>query len=89
MALWDVGTAYLASNESTEWFVHGFSDRDWVAFSVSALHAGCESVPDARATLTQGRSSEHVDGTQGYTVTIQNTGIDCVRVRLIANIESL
>lgn len=89
MTVFEIGTAYVGAGESSSWFIHGFNENQWVGFSIVVFPAGCVDIRDGQAVLTQGASSEHVDGTKAYTVKIQNTGIDCIGARILAQVDSL
>jgi hypothetical protein len=89
MAVFDIGWTAIAMNESASWFVHGFNDSQSVVFSIVVSPGRCEALPDAHATITQGESFEHVDGTKAYKVYLRNNGNDCCVVRLLAQVESL
>ena len=92
MAVRDIGWAAIAANQSFQWFIHGFTATESVIFSIVVFPGTGAGVrfPAAHATLTQGESFEHVDGTKAYKVYIQNNApFNSCDVHLLAQVESL
>ncbi|MGW1987783.1 hypothetical protein ACWCPJ_35915 [Streptomyces collinus] len=86
--LWDS----IAANQSINWFLHGFGADEAVTFSIAVFPGTGEGVltPTAHATLTQGESFEHVDGTKAYKIYIQNNApFNSCDVHVLAIVESL
>ncbi|MFE6098868.1 hypothetical protein ACFVQ4_02775 [Streptomyces laurentii] len=86
--LWDT----VAANSSTNWFIHGYSATEAVVFSIVVFPGTGEGVPYpvAHATLTQGESFQHVDGTQAYKIYIQNNApFNSCDFHVLAIVESL
>jgi hypothetical protein len=92
MAVYDEGWDTIAANGSTNWFIHGFSSQESVVFSIVVFPGTGEGVlyPVAHATLTQGESFEHVDGTKAYKIYMQNNApFNSCDVHVLAQVESL
>jgi hypothetical protein len=87
-----IGSTTIAANSGTDWFVHGWSDKQAVTYSLVVFPGSGAGVPNpvGHATLTQGQYFLHVDGTFAQTVHIQNNAPfnSCV-VHLLAIVESL
>jgi hypothetical protein len=86
--LWDS----IAANGSTSWFIHGFTDREAVSFSIVVFPGSGPGVPNpaGHAVLTQGESFQHVDGTKAYKVYIQNKApFNSCTIHLLAQVESI
>ena len=67
---WD----YIAPNEGTNLFYHGYDDNTAVSYSIVVYAGFGDGVPfpAAHATLTQGETFRHVDGTTARKVYVQN-----------------
>jgi hypothetical protein len=90
MAVRDEGWVTIGPNSSTGWFIHGYTAKESVNYSIVVFGVGGFPPPLAHATLTQGESFEHVDGTKAYKVYIQNNApFNSVDVHLISQVESL
>ncbi|MEU8541043.1 hypothetical protein AB0C52_13815 [Streptomyces sp. NPDC048717] len=92
MAVYDIGWVTIAANGSYPWFIHGFGANDAVVFSIVVFPGTGPGVlyPVGHATLTQGESFEHVDGTKAYKVYIQNNApFNTCDVHLLAMVETL
>lgn len=92
MAVRDIGWVTIASNSSTSWFVHGFTNNEAVAFSIVVFPGSGPGVPNpsGHATLTQGESFQHVDGTFAYKIYIQNNApFNSCDVHILAQVDSL
>jgi hypothetical protein len=92
MAVLDIGWTSIAANSSTEWFIHGYSNRQAVTYSIVVFPGSGDGVlyPKADATLYQGRYVQHVDGTFAQVVTIRNNApFNSCNVNLLAQVESL
>ncbi|WP_328413896.1 hypothetical protein OG542_26245 [Streptomyces violaceus] len=92
MAVFDIGSATVSANGSLDWFIHGFTNKQAVAFSIVVFPGTGPGVPfpKAHATLRQGESFQHVDGTKAYKVYIQNHApFNTCNLRLLAQVESL
>jgi hypothetical protein len=82
----------VAANSSTNWFIHGFTNKEAVAFSIVVFPGTGAGVPNpvAHATLTQGESFQHVDGTKAYKIYIQNNApFNSCDFRVLAMVDSL
>lgn len=91
MTVWDFGWTTIAANGSHNWFCHGFSATQAVSFT-TVVFPGTGEVqnPVAHATLTQGESFQHVDGTQAYKIYLQNNApFNSVDVHVLAMVDSL
>ena len=92
MPVADQGWMTIAANSSAEWFIHGYSATESVTYSIVVFGAPAPGVlnPAAHATLTQGESFRHVDGTFAYKVYIRNNApFNPCNVHLLAKVESL
>ncbi|MFC9324160.1 hypothetical protein [Kitasatospora sp. NPDC057015] len=92
MAIIDEGWDTIAANGSTSWFIHGFNANQSVMFSIVVFPGSGPGVlnPQAHATLTQGESFEHVDGTKAYKIYMQNNApFNSCNVHVLAQVESL
>ncbi|MCC3773292.1 hypothetical protein [Streptomyces sp. UNOB3_S3] len=92
MAVIDLGWDTIAANSSTNWFVHGWSQNESVVFSIVVFPGTGEGVPNplGHATLTQGESFQHVDGTSAYKIYMQNNApFNSCSVHVLAQVESL
>jgi hypothetical protein len=92
MAVREIGWATVAANQSVNWFIHGFTTAEAVAFSIVVFPGSGPGVPfsSGHATLTQGESFRHVDGTQAYKIYIQNNApFNSCNVRILAQVESM
>ena len=92
MAVRDYGWDTIAANGSTSWFMHGFGARESVVFSIVVFPGSGPGVlnPVAHATLTQGESFEHVDGTKAYKIYIRNNApFNSCNIHMLAQVESL
>jgi hypothetical protein len=92
MAVRNIGSDTIAKNSSTSWFIHGFNANESVVFSIVVYPGTGDGVlyPKGHATLTQGESFQHVDGTKAYKIYIRNNAPfnSCI-VRILAQVESL
>lgn len=90
MAVFDIGWDTIAANGSTSWFIHGFNAKQSVAFSIVVFPGTGVPFPAGHATLTQGESFQHVDGTQAYKIYMQNNApFNSCNVHILAQVESL
>jgi hypothetical protein len=90
MAVEDMGWDTLAANGSTSWFIHGFTSSESVVFSIVVFGGTGFPTPLGHATLTQGESFEHVDGTKAYKIYLQNNApFNSCDVHILAQVESL
>ncbi len=92
MAVLDIGWATIAANSSLSWFNHGFNNNDAVTYSIVVFAASAPGVPNpaAHATLTQGETFRHVDGTVARKFYIQNNApFNPCDVHVLAQVESL
>ena len=92
MAVFDIGWATIAPNSNFEWFIHGWSAKQAVTYSIVVFGNPAPGVPNplSKATLTQGQYYKHVDGTFAQKVFIQNNApFNPVNVHLLAQVESL
>ena len=92
MAARDIVWDTIAANGSTSWFIHGFTDREAVNFSIVVFPGTGPGVPNpvGHAVLTQGESFQHVDGTKAYKVYIQNKApFNSCTIHLLAQVESI
>ncbi|MFF4052970.1 hypothetical protein ACOAKG_42955 [Streptomyces sp. JL3001] len=90
MAVRDVGWATIGPNGSYSWFVHGYTAKESVNYSIVVFGVGGFPTPLGKATLTQGETYEHVDGTKAHKVYVQNNApFHSVNVHLLAQVESL
>jgi hypothetical protein len=91
MAVRSIGWATINANSSMDWFIHGFTNRESVVFSLVVFPGSGPGVlyPKADATLYQGRHVKHVDGTFAQVVTIRNNApFNTCNVNLLAQVES-
>jgi hypothetical protein len=89
MAVFDIGWATIAANESIGWFIHGFNSSQSVVFSIVVFPGTGVPFPKGHATLTQGESFEHVDGTKAYKIYIRNNApFNSCNVHVLAQVES-
>ncbi len=91
MAVRDIGWSTIAANQSMNWFIHGFTAKEAVVFSIVVFPGTGVGVPNpaGHATLTQGESFEFF-GTKAYTIHIQNNApFNSCDVHLLAIVESL
>lgn len=65
---------YIAPNASTGLFYHGYGDNTAVSYSAVVFAGSGAGVlyPEGHATLTQGETFRHVDGTTARKVYVQN-----------------
>ena len=92
MAVSDIGWTTIAANGSTAWFIHGFSASEAVTFTIVVFPGTGAGVlyPAGHATLTQGESFQHVDGTKAYKIYITNNApFNSCNIHLLAQVESL
>ncbi|PEU23766.1 hypothetical protein [Bacillus wiedmannii] len=92
MAVRDIGWDTIAANQSTSWFIHGFNANESVVFSIVVFPGSGSGVPNplGHATLTQGESFQHVDGTKAYKIYIRNNApFNSCNVHILAQVESL
>jgi hypothetical protein len=92
MAVRDIGWDTIAAGGSTNWFVHGFTSNESVTFSIVVFPGQGAGVlfPAGHATLTQGESFQHVDGTKAYKIYIQNNApFNSCDVHILAQVQSL
>jgi hypothetical protein len=90
MAVLDIGWTEIAANQSTEWLVHGFTDRQAVTFTIVVFPGVGAGVPFplGRAAITQVESLEFF-GTKAYVIHIQNHArFNSSDVHLLAIVES-
>jgi hypothetical protein len=91
MAVRDIGWDTIAANGSTSWFIHGFSARECVVFSIVVFPGTGNGVPfpSGHATLTQGESFQHVDGTKAYKIYMRNNApFNSCDVHILAQVEA-
>jgi hypothetical protein len=91
MAVVDIGWETIAANGSVAWFNHGWNAQQSVVYSIVVFPGTGEGVPFplAHATLTQGESFQHVDGTKAYKFYIQNNApFNSCNVHVLAQVES-
>lgn len=80
----------VAANSSTNWFIHGFTNKESVVFSIVVFPGTGVTNPVGHATLTQGESFQHVDGTKAYKIYIRNHApFNTCNFRVLAQVESL
>ncbi|MEE1829414.1 hypothetical protein [Streptomyces sp. SP17KL33] len=82
----------VAANSETSWFIHGFTNKEAVAFSIIVFPGTGAGVPNpvGHATLRQGESFQHVDGTKAYKVYIRNNApFNTCNFSILAQVESL
>jgi hypothetical protein len=90
MAAINIGTWTIAANSGFELFIHGWSPSQTVLYSIIPFPGSGVPNPVGRATLTQGRHSQHVTGTFAHTIHIQNNApFNTCNARVIAQVESL
>lgn len=94
MAVRDIGWGTIAANKSNNWFIHGFNSNESVIFSIVVFPGPGPDVSTvnekAHATLTQGESFQHVDGTKAYKIYIRNNApFNSCNVHILAQVESL
>jgi hypothetical protein len=92
MPVQDLGWDTIAANGSTNWFIHGFGSNEAVVFSIVVFPGTGPGVlyPVGHATLTQGESFQHVDGTQAYKIYMQNNApFNTCDVHVLAIVEDL
>jgi len=89
MAVRDEGWTTIAANSSTSWFIHGYTDKEAVTYSI-VVFPGTGSNPLAHATLTQGEHFQHVDGTFARKIYITNNApFNSCDVHILSIVESL
>ena len=90
MAVRDIGWDSIAANGSSSWFIHGFTVRESVVFSIVVFPGrGDVRIPRAHATLTQGESFQHVDGTKAYKIYVRNhAAFNACNVHILAQVQS-
>jgi hypothetical protein len=90
MAVRDLGWDTIAANGSTSWFIHGWGSNESVVFSIVVFPGTGVSNPVGHATLTQGESFQHVDGTKAYKIYMQNNApFNSCNVHVLAQVETL
>jgi hypothetical protein len=93
MAVRDEGWVTIAANSSTSWFIHGYTNKEAVTYSIVVFPgaAGTAFFPGAgHATLTQGEHFQHVDGTFARKIYIvNNSPFTSCDVHLLSIVESL
>lgn len=90
MSARDIVWDSVAANSSTSWFIHGFGNNEAVTFSIAVFPGLGVSNPVGHATLTQGESFQHVDGTKAYKFSIQNNApFNSCDFHVMAIVESL
>jgi hypothetical protein len=92
MAVLDIGWTSIAANSSTDWFIHGYNNKQAVTYSIVVFPGSGAGVPfpAADATLYQGRYVQANDGTFAQVVTIRNNApFNSCDVHLLAQVESL
>lgn len=92
MAVYDVGWTTIDANSNTQWFIHGWNDKEAVTYSICVFGAPAPGVlnPLGKATITQVQYMQHVDGTFAQLLSIQNNApFNPVDVHLLAQYESL
>ncbi|AXJ09707.1 hypothetical protein [Arthrobacter sp. PM3] len=92
MAVRDEGWDTIAANGSVSWFIHGFRATESVVFSIVVFPGTGAGVPFpvGHATLTQGESFQHVDGTKAYKIYIKNNAaFNSCNVHILSQVESL
>lgn len=92
MAVSDIAWVTVAANGTFDMFVHGWSDKEAVCFSIIPFPGSGPGVlyPTGHATVSQGETLKHVDGTWGRYVHIQNNApFNTCDVHIIAQSESL
>lgn len=92
MAVLDIYRTGIAANSNWSLFVHGFTDREAVTFSIVVSPGSGPGVlyPAGHATLTQGESFQHVDGTSAYKIYVQNNApFNSCGVHVLAQVDSL
>lgn len=92
MAVRDIGWTTIAANSSTNWFIHGWTDKEAVTYSIVVFPGSGPGVlyPTGHATLTQGESFQHVDGTFAHKIYIRNNApFSSCSVHILAQVESL
>ena len=91
MAVRSIVSGSIAANSSTDWFIHGFTNRESVLFSILVFPGTGAGVlyPKGHATLTQGESFQHVDGTKAYKIYIRNHApFNTCNYTVLAQVES-
>lgn len=91
MDIFDIASVAIAANQSFSLFIHGFTAKQSVVFSIIVFPGTGDGVPFpvGHATLTQGEAFQHVDGTQAYKVLIQNNApFNSCDVHLVAQVGS-
>jgi hypothetical protein len=92
MAVMDIFSTSIAANSSWSLFDHGFAANQAVTYSIIVFPGEGQGVlnPAAHATLTQGETFQHVDGTVARKIYVQNNApFNSVDVHVIAIVESL
>ena len=92
MAIRDEGWTTIAPNSSMSWFIHGYSDKEAVTYSIVVFPGSGPGVPfpAAHATLTQGEHFQHVDGTFARKIYITNNApFNSCDVHVLSIVESL
>ena len=91
MAVYDIAWDAIAPGSRSSWFIHGFNANQAVTLSIVVFGGpGPVFKSVGHATLTQGESMEHVDGTKAYKIHIQNNSANTTTdVHILAQVESL
>ncbi len=90
MSVVDIGWATVAANSSFEWFNHGWNSNQSVVYSIIVFPGTGVPNPVGHATLTQGESFQHVDGTKAYKFYIRNNApFNSCDVHVLAQVGSL
>jgi hypothetical protein len=65
---------FIAPNSSAGVFIHGYGNREAVAYSAVVFPGSGAGVPNplGKVNMTLGETLRHVDGTIGRTVNVQN-----------------
>ena len=82
---------YIAPNGSTSVFLHGYSNNEAVNYSAVVYAGFGEGVPfpKGHATVTQGETFRHVDGTVARKVYVQNNApFNSCTVDILQQVES-
>lgn len=82
---------YIAPNSSATLFLHGWGLREAVNFSIVAYAGSGNGVlyPVGHATLVEGETKMHVNGTQGRFLHVRNNApFNSVTVDILAQWES-
>jgi hypothetical protein len=76
----------IAANSTATFFIYGYSAFDVANFSLSVFGGVGD---DADATLVQGEKILHVDGSQGYLLSITNNIFDdTCTAYILENVET-